>query len=156
MNNKITINHLEKRDNPLLTKIISNFKIDNGKIITDKEITIINKQLVELFEQTSSITFVAKEKDNIVGYVSGHIINFPLIVGKECYITELLVIKEKRGLGIGNILLKNIENIAREKGCTRLMLDNPKFYESYKRKYYAKNGFEERDNFANFVKQIKN
>ncbi len=154
MNNDIIICKLEKKDISIITELISNIKIENGKIIKDKEKIIIKEQLEALLLQETSIKLVAKKDDIILGYISGHMINFPLIIGKECYISELLVRKDSRGLGIGNLLLKNMEIKARESGCTRLMLDNPKFYESYKRKFYEKKGFEERDNFANFVKPI--
>jgi hypothetical protein len=49
----------------------------------------------------------------------------------------------------------SLEEMAREKGCDRLMLTNAKQRQSYKRSFYHKCGWREREEIANFVLVLK-
>ncbi|MBN2443577.1 MAG: GNAT family N-acetyltransferase [Spirochaetales bacterium] len=71
--------------------------------------------------------------------------------GSELYISDLLIDQNHRGKGIGNILLKKAEELASQHGCVRLMLNNSKDSESFRRSFYKKYGFNERIYFAHFV-----
>ena len=44
-----------------------------------------------------------------------------LITGEQCYIVDVFIKKEHRRQGIPNKYFKQIEDIAREKGCTYLL-----------------------------------
>ena len=59
-----------------------------------------------------------------------------------------------RGLGIGTELMRAVEREARKRGCCRIMLNNPHKSEAYKRGFYIKLGFNERTDFANYVKPL--
>jgi hypothetical protein len=48
-------------------------------------------------------------------------------------------------------MLEVVKKMAIERGCSRLMLVNRKARESYKRGFYRNLGWEEREEFANFV-----
>jgi GNAT superfamily N-acetyltransferase len=69
----------------------------------------------------------------------------------EGYVSELFVAESARGAGLGTKLLEAVKDLAIGRGCSRLMLVNRKTRESYKRGFYRKLGWEERQEFANFV-----
>lgn len=86
------------------------------------------------------------------GYVVIHWIPFPMLLGFEAYISDLLVTRDSRGQGIGRALLDEAEKEAKAKDCCRLMLNNRRSSDAYKREFYSKTGFEERTYYSNFVK----
>ena len=77
-----------------------------------------------------------------------------MIYGKELYISDLLIKKDRRGRGIGTKLLSEIERIAKKSGVKRIMLNNNKNEESYKSNFYKKHNFIERENISNFIKYL--
>ena len=92
---------------------------------------------------------------SVAGYINAHLCRFPLIGGVECYISDLLVAGEYRGLSVGRQLISAAEFAAVKQGAVRLMLNNGTDSDSYRRSFYAKNGFSERAGYANFVKVLK-
>ena len=60
-------------------------------------------------------------------------------------IDELVVSDHARGSGVGRKLLKAAEEIARKLGARRLELETNRARESYRRRFYVKNGFTEAD-----------
>ena len=101
-----------------------------------------------------SLYLAADEDGACLGYILVHWIPFPMIRGHEGYISDLRVLEGRRGGGLGSQLVSMVETEARERGCCRLILNNPKINESYQRAFYKKREFAERDNFANFVKAL--
>ena len=85
------------------------------------------------------------------GYVAVHWLPYLMLPGSEGYISELFVVESARGAGLGTKLLEAVKDMAIGRGCSRLMLVNRKTRESYKRGFYRKLGWEERQEFANFV-----
>lgn len=69
----------------------------------------------------------------------------------EGYISELTVRTDRRGYGIGSMLLNHLMDMAKKRNCTRMSLINSRFRDSYKRKFYNKHGWYEREVAANFV-----
>lgn len=72
--------------------------------------------------------FIAKEKDKVVGIISGKTIY------NEVHISDLIVIEKYRGKGIGKALLKTVEEYFNGKGFKYISLTTyefqaPKFYE---------------------------
>jgi GNAT superfamily N-acetyltransferase len=87
----------------------------------------------------------------ILGCVAVHWLPYLMLPGPEGYVSELFVTEAARGAGLGTRLLEAVKDMAISRGCTRLMLVNRKTRESYQRNFYRKLGWEEREEFANFV-----
>ena len=87
----------------------------------------------------------------IAGYTIVHWLPYLILPGPEGYVSDLFVAAPARGSGAGTQLLAAVKEMALGRGCSRLMLLNRKSRESYQRGFYRKLGWEERDEFANFV-----
>ena len=131
-----------------------NYKKELGKALSDEEKESLLSSVKNLPDYKNSITLIAEENNKTAGFLNAHFFEFPIIAGKECYISDLLIDPEMRGKSIGKKLLDQIEKISESKGVKRIMLINIKDADSYKREFYKKNGFEERDLAANFVKHL--
>ncbi|MEZ0371229.1 MAG: N-acetyltransferase family protein [Candidatus Sericytochromatia bacterium] len=90
----------------------------------------------------------------LAGYASVHWLPYLILAGPEGFVSELFVREDCRGTGIGGRLLGRIEAEARSRGCARLMLVNIRDRESYKRQFYPKQGWAEREDVANFVLKL--
>jgi GNAT superfamily N-acetyltransferase len=77
-----------------------------------------------------------------------------LLSGPEGYVSELFVAEGARGRGVGTRLIEAVEALARERGCSRLLLLNVRERESYERGFYAARGWQERPGVANFIKPL--
>lgn len=104
----------------------------------------------------SHTVYVAEKEDGkIVGYVSAHWLPYLFLDGPEGYLSELFVREEHRGDKIGTKLLETVKKEARKRGCSRLLLLNSRKRESYRRSFYKKHGWTEREEAANFVYNLK-
>ena len=74
-----------------------------------------------------------------------------LIFGDEGYVSELFVLPESRGHGIGTALLEEARRIGIARGCARLALFNRRERESYQRGFYPRHGWVERTDAALFM-----
>ncbi len=100
----------------------------------------------------NALVLVAESPDGeIAGYCCVHWVPFLFFAGGEAYVTELFVRPEDSGVGIGSKLLDEAVSEARRRGCARVSLLNGRDGESYRRKFYAKRGWTERERMANFV-----
>ena len=97
---------------------------------------------------------VAVVAGEVVAYVAVHWVPFPMLGGREAYVSDLLVRADWRGRGLGNRLIDAVESRANAMGCERLMLNNRVAAESFERGFFAKAGFRHRTDFANFVKPL--
>jgi ribosomal protein S18 acetylase RimI-like enzyme len=98
---------------------------------------------------------IVVEIDGVVtGYATVHWVPFPMVQGREAYVSDLLIQREWRDHGLGRLLLAEVEERARTRGCKRLMLNNRRAAESFIRGFFSKAGFREREEFANFVKPL--
>ena len=91
----------------------------------------------------------------VVGYAAVHWLPYLLLTGPEGYVSELFVRVSEQGRGTGTLLLEEIKREGKTRGCSRLSLLNMRNRESYRRGYYKKFGWEERENAANFVLLLK-
>ena len=87
----------------------------------------------------------------VVGYVSVHWLPYLFLPGPEGYLSELFVDEQYRGRGIGKVLLKSVIQEAKRRSCARLILITSRERESYRREFYAKAGWVERERMANFI-----
>jgi len=112
---------------------------------------------IKLCHADESHTIYVAENDpgQIIGYVGAHWLPYLFLDGPEGYLSELFIDESCRGNSIGTKLLKAVEREARERGCSRLLLLNSKSRESYRRSFYRKQGWTEREEAANFVYNLK-
>lgn len=80
---------------------------------------------------------------NVVGFCSLTIKNNLWQAGYLAHIGELVISKEKRGLGIGSALLAAIIGVAKQAGCSKVELDSA-FHRLEAHKFYQQQGFENR------------
>lgn len=106
-------------------------------------------------DKSHTIYVAENELDQIVGYVSAHWLPYLFLNGPEGYLSELFIREEYRGDGIGTRLLETVKEEARKRGCSRLLLLNSRKRESYRRSFYKKHGWTEREEAANFVYNLK-
>jgi GNAT superfamily N-acetyltransferase len=99
---------------------------------------------------------VAGDGDGSVsGYVAVHWLPYFIMPGPEGYVSELFVAPAARGRGIGSRLLAAAVAEARARGCSRLGLLNNRRRQSYERGFYARHGWQERGDMANFVLHLE-
>ncbi|GCE25523.1 GNAT family N-acetyltransferase [Dictyobacter alpinus] len=92
-------------------------------------------------------------QEQVVGYLAVHWYAH-LMRGSEAFVSELFIHPDQTGQGIGSRLLSTIEEQARRRGCTRLLLMNRRIRASYARKFYMKNGWEELGDAAFFSRTL--
>lgn len=90
-----------------------------------------------------------------MGYTAVHWLPYLILSGPEGYVSELFVAEAARGMGVGKALLTAVKRTAAARGCSRLQLLNMRNRESYQRRFYEKDGWQEREQAANFVYPIK-
>jgi GNAT superfamily N-acetyltransferase len=102
-------------------------------------------------DRSHSIYVAQGPQGVILGYGAVHWLPYLILAGPEGYVSELFLREAARGQGTGRQLLEVIKAEAVERGCARLNLLNRRDRESYQRQFYAKQGWEEREDMANFV-----
>ena len=148
-----TIRTYASTDSEAIVNLIAKYRAEDPARSVDR--TAIAAALHVFAASAQGRILVADIAGEVVGYVAVHWVPFPMIQGCEAYISDLLVSQSVRGAGIGGILLETVECEARERGCSRLMLNNRKTAPSFVQGFYPKHGFREREEFANFVKQLR-
>ncbi len=138
-----------------VSKIIFEFKREKKPEYPESQRQNIQNALFESLTIPFSKVYVYVNNNMVIsGYIATHLIPFPIGAGMELYISDLVVSSRERGEGIGQQLIAEAEDRAKEHKCERMMLLNSKESEAYARKFYKKQGFLERANFANFVKNL--
>ena len=151
------IRRAEQKDAPHISKIIRSLGYFSQIESDPLEVTLerVENHLKMCIENDSHSIYVAEDsKGKIVGYGSIHWLPYLILNGPEGYLSELFVDEASRGHGIGSQILEVIKAEARSRGCARLMLLNLQKRESYQRRFYSKNGWEEREGVANFIYQL--
>ncbi|MEA4907598.1 MAG: GNAT family N-acetyltransferase [Chloroflexi bacterium] len=113
----------------------------------------VARHLQMCLQDDSHTLYVAAEvrTGRLLGYVAVHWLPYLILSAPEGYVSELFVHPQTRGAGVGLRLLESVQEEALRRGCCRLSLLNFRNRESYQRGFYAKAGWEERPNAANFV-----
>ena len=101
------------------------------------------EQILELIDSPSTPIYVYKENGEILGYAFV-IYMIPkdkpsLVQIKTMYIDDLCVDKNVKGNGIGTIIFKDLEKIAKQESCYNIILNVYNFNESAM-KFYEKCG----------------
>jgi GNAT superfamily N-acetyltransferase len=112
----------------------------------------IGRNLERLVASDASTAFVAEDSEGAVaGYCAVHWVPFLFLPGGEAYVTELFVKPSESGKGCGSKLLDAVVAEAGRRGCARVSLLNGRLSEAYRREFYRKKGWVEREHMANFV-----
>lgn len=112
----------------------------------------VTRQLVRCLDNESHTIYVAIEAaGTIAGYVTVHWLPYLMYPGPEGFISELFLREAARGQGMGAKMLETVKQAAKDRGGYRLQLINHRQRESYQRGFYAKQGWEERLDAADFV-----
>jgi GNAT superfamily N-acetyltransferase len=104
-----------------------------------------------LADGSHSIYVAEDQAGKLAGYIAVHWLPCLFLPGPEGFVSELFVRDADRGAGLGSRLLQAVAQEASQRGCYRLSLLNGKYRESYQRRFYEKQGWEERPTMANFV-----
>jgi GNAT superfamily N-acetyltransferase len=107
-----------------------------------------------LSDTSHSIYIAGGATGGLVGYVAVHWLPYLFLPGPEGFVSELFVAEAASGLGIGSRLLQAVVQEAQTRGCSRLSLLNMRDRESYERGFYAKQGWQERPDAANFILRL--
>ena len=91
-------------------------------------------QLTKILYNQNNEIYVIEDNNRIIA--SGTILienKFIHNCGKAAHIEDIVVDKKCRGKGLGKIMINHLTNIAKERGCYKVILDcdesNEKFYE---------------------------
>lgn len=114
----------------------------------------VGRHLAMCLANDDHLVLVAESGGKLTGYAAVHWQPYLILAGPEGFVSELFVHPEQRGAGIGGRLMDAVETEARQRGCSRLMLLNIRDRESYQRGFYAKRGWSEREDAANFVLKL--
>jgi ribosomal protein S18 acetylase RimI-like enzyme len=127
------------------------FSFTNDEPTAETESRVNRHLRLCLTDDSHTVLVTESTEGAILGYVAVHWLPYLMLAGPEGYVSELFVTESARGAGLGTRLLQAVEAMAVSRGCSRLMLVNRKTRESYRRGFYRKLGWEEREEFANFV-----
>lgn len=112
----------------------------------------VDRHLALCLADDSHSTYLAEGPDGaLLGYSNVHWLPYLFLPGPEGYVSELFVAESARGQGVGTQLLLAVKDEAARRGCRRLCLLNMRDRESYQRAFYAKDGWLEREDAANFI-----
>jgi len=131
------------------------FAFMNEESTAETETRITEHLRMCMADDSHSVLVAEGAKGAVLGYVAVHWLPYLMLAGPEGYVSELFVAESARGAGLGTGLLKAVTDMAVGRGCSRLMLVNRKTRESYQRGFYRKLGWEEREEFANFVLHLR-
>lgn len=149
------IRELGPADIPRFARLIAGLEVaewTKGRSSPEIEAVLAGRYAAK--SASSTILISSTPEGDISGYGSVHWMPNFILPGMEGYVSELFVSAPYRGQGIGDRILKEIENQAVAKGCCRLSLLNLKDRESYRRGFYRKRNWEERANAANLIKKF--
>ena len=116
--------------------------------------TTLKQRLETLITEDGALLLVAEMDGEVVGYIHGQMVVYLLFAGREMLISEVFVVEEARGQGVGKALISAIEREAVKQRCFRISVLNGRERESYKRGFYPSLGYQERPQTANFTKRL--
>ena len=130
---------------------LRHFRRLEGRTLEDVTAQVRDALARCLADGSHSVYLATDAAGGILGYTSVHWLPYLFLPGPEGYVSELFIAEAARGQGIGTRLLAAVKADARQRGCARLSLLNMRDRESYQRGFYGKDGWQERDDAANFI-----
>lgn len=114
----------------------------------------LRQRLEGLITEENTLLLVADVNRSVAGYIHGEIVTYLLFAGREMLISEVFVMEQSRGQGVGKALIAAMEAEAVKRRCFRISVLNSRERESYRRGFYPRLGYEERPHTANFTKRL--
>ena len=149
----ITIRKATNDDVPAIAKILRGlglFAHINNELADQTEQRV--GRHFKLADNNSHTVYVAENATGeVIGYTVVHWLPYLILAAPEGYVSDLFVCDSERGRGIGTKLLAAVEQEAKTRDCSRLSLLNIRNRESYRRGFYKKLGWREREEAAVFV-----
>jgi len=105
--------------------------------------TTLHERLELLIGEDNTLLLVAEIGGRVVGYIHGEMVTYLLFAGREMLVSEVFVVEEARGQGVGSALMGAIEAEAIQRRCFRISVLNSRERESYRRGFYPGRGYEE-------------
>jgi GNAT superfamily N-acetyltransferase len=135
---QITIKNLDNREAMMLAWPILAQRYKN--LSKEK----LSNQIDEMIVANDFKMVAAFLGDEIVG-VAGYWVLLMLYCGRYIQVSSFIVDEQKRGLGIGRKILQRLEEVGRELGCEKMVLDsyteNKKSHSLYYRNDFHIRGF---------------
>lgn len=136
-----------------VVEIIKDYLTSVKKITNEKEEEILH-YILKMIGKENNLYVKVGDKGKVEGYINYHICDFPLVGGREIYISELFVSSSIRGKKVGSDLLEYVIEKAKLEGIKRILLNNSKNSESFARNFYSKHGFQAREFMTNFILEL--
>lgn len=147
----------EERDAAGLSALIRNMGFFDRLEGEDPDVTaarVLKHLRICLADSTHTVLVATDAAETLIGYVSVHWLPYLFLNGLEGYVSELFVAEAERGRGVGGELMSAAIAEARRRDCARLMLIAVTTRDSYRREFYPKHGWIEREDMANFIYEL--
>ena len=109
------------------------------------EMGTLSTRLYEVLNYPNMGVFVGTIGDAVVGFISYSYKTQLRLAGKRLEVDELCVKLEYRGQGVGALLLNYLKDRAIEFGVSEVIISTSRDRESYKRKFYERHGYVEKN-----------
>jgi len=153
----LEIRPAEERDAAGLSALIRNMGFFDRLEGEDPDVTaarVLKHLRICLADSTHTVLVATDAAETLIGYVSVHWLPYLFLNGLEGYVSELFVAEAERGRGVGGELMSAAIAEARRRDCARLMLIAVTTRDSYRREFYPKHGWIEREDMANFIYEL--
>lgn len=112
----------------------------------------VRERITYIIENTKDIVFVAQQDNEVIGYIHGS--PYELLYSDPLVKIMGFVVKEKyRNIGVGSMLINELECWTKEKGYSGITLTS-RFERLNDHRFYEKHGYINIKNQKNFLKII--
>ena len=136
---KILIRAAEEKDLPSIHILLSELGYDSV------DADLLKETWKQIISSKKMGIVVAEIESKIAGYLAYSFKPQLRLCGLSMEIDELSISEIFRGSGIGTSLINEAKNIAKSNQAKRIILSTNRDRESYKRSFYTKNGFQEKN-----------
>lgn len=137
--NKIQVRNATENDLPSIQKLLS--ELGYGPV----EPHLITKIGAEILSLKNMGIIVTEVDSKIAGYLAYSLKPQLRLCGLSMEIDELCISENSRGQGIGTLLINMAKDIANKRSAKQIIISTNRERESYKRGFYTKNGFQEKN-----------
>ena len=137
--NNIQVRNAEKKDLPSIQKLLS--ELGYGPV----EIPQLTQTWTEIMSLENMGIIVSEVDGQIAGYLAYSLKPQLRLCSLSMEIDELCISETLRGRGIGTSLINKAKDIASKQSARQIIISTNRERESYKRGFYTKNGFLEKN-----------